>query len=294
MSPSAGCSRGARGWQLRGTPRARPAHPLSRLAHAAGHLLTLMAEPFKNLIGAGTVRDAAAHLRRAWPASTPPVLERRAWPASDSLEFKARAMQLLHRARSHAAGRLRARRRHHRSQPRRRRRCRGRPRWHWRSSDAGLRRLGPVAAGRVRRTARRCGDPARALALPACADAALHRRIRDPAVHRAAPGAELRHAGRLDERPERARAPARQRRQPAAAALGPAAAGVWSPTRRPRCRCCARCRTIRATYVRRSVANHLNDIAKDHPQLVRRWLRRPPAGSDAAAPRAAAATRAAA
>jgi 3-methyladenine DNA glycosylase AlkC len=27
-------------------------------------------------------------------------------------------------------------------------------------------------------------------------------------------------------------------------------------------------------YVRRSVANHLNDIAKDHPQLGAAWLER--------------------
>jgi len=27
-----------------------------------------------------------------------------------------------------------------------------------------------------------------------------------------------------------------------------------------------------SAYVRRSVANHLNDIAKDHPQLIVRWL----------------------
>src|SRR5690606_6245852 len=28
-----------------------------------------------------------------------------------------------------------------------------------------------------------------------------------------------------------------------------------------------------SAYVRRSVANHLNDIAKDHPELVARWVR---------------------
>jgi len=28
-----------------------------------------------------------------------------------------------------------------------------------------------------------------------------------------------------------------------------------------------------SAYVRRSVANHLNDIAKDHPQLIVQWLR---------------------
>ena len=35
-------------------------------------------------------------------------------------------------------------------------------------------------------------------------------------------------------------------------------------------------------YVRRSVANHLNDIAKDHPQLIAQWLQRhlPQAGAE--------------
>ena len=41
-------------------------------------------------------------------------------------------------------------------------------------------------------------------------------------------------------------------------------------------------------YVRRSVANHLNDIAKDHPALVADWLREHLPGAAADAPRAAA------
>ena len=42
-----------------------------------------------------------------------------------------------------------------------------------------------------------------------------------------------------------------------------------------------------SAYVRRSVANHLNDIAKDHPQLIVEWLAATPARRAAAAPRAA-------
>ncbi len=41
-------------------------------------------------------------------------------------------------------------------------------------------------------------------------------------------------------------------------------------------------------YVRRSVANHLNDIAKDHPQLIAQWLERHLPGASPAAPVAAA------
>jgi 3-methyladenine DNA glycosylase AlkC len=41
-------------------------------------------------------------------------------------------------------------------------------------------------------------------------------------------------------------------------------------------------------YVRRSVANHLNDIAKDHPALVAQWLHEHLPGATRAAARAAA------
>jgi hypothetical protein len=37
-----------------------------------------------------------------------------------------------------------------------------------------------------------------------------------------------------------------------------------------------------SAYVRRSVANHLNDIAKDHPDLVAAWVREHRAGASAA------------
>ena len=37
-----------------------------------------------------------------------------------------------------------------------------------------------------------------------------------------------------------------------------------------------------SAYVRRSVANHLNDIAKDHPELVASWVREHRAGASAA------------
>jgi len=46
----------------------------------------------------------------------------------------------------------------------------------------------------------------------------------------------------------------------------------WWPIRPRRCHCWPRCRTIRANTCR-SVANHLNDIAKDHPALVVAWVR---------------------
>ena len=58
---------------------------------------------------------------------------------------------------------------------------------------------------------------------------------------------------------------------------GASAFRPWWPTHRRPCPCCAP--LLRALqddssdYVRRSVANHLNDIAKDHPQIVAAWVR---------------------
>ena len=85
------------------------------------------------------------------------------------------------------------------------------------------------------------------------------------------PEADLRHAARLVRRPQRACAPPGQRRQPTAPALGPAAEGlVRDPS--PTLPLLRRLQDDPSAYVRRSVANHLNDIAKDHPQLIVQWL----------------------
>ena len=51
-------------------------------------------EPFKNLINAGTVQRAGQHLQRVWPAFDRRAFEHRAAHGLDALEFKARAMQL--------------------------------------------------------------------------------------------------------------------------------------------------------------------------------------------------------
>ena len=53
-----------------------------------------MAEAFKNLINADTVRSAATLLRRAWPAFDAARFEALALDGLDALEFKARAMHL--------------------------------------------------------------------------------------------------------------------------------------------------------------------------------------------------------
>ena len=53
-----------------------------------------MAEPFKNLINPGTVAEAGRHLQRAWPAFDRRRFESLAGTGLETLEFKARAMQL--------------------------------------------------------------------------------------------------------------------------------------------------------------------------------------------------------
>lgn len=53
-----------------------------------------MPEPFKNLINAGLVRACGQHLRRAWPGFDRRAFEARALPGLDGLEMKARAMHV--------------------------------------------------------------------------------------------------------------------------------------------------------------------------------------------------------
>ena len=53
-----------------------------------------MAEPFKNLINPALVRACGEHLQRAWPPFNRAAFERRALPGLGGLEMKARAMQV--------------------------------------------------------------------------------------------------------------------------------------------------------------------------------------------------------
>jgi hypothetical protein len=143
-----------------------------------------------------------------------------------------------------------------------------------------------VAGGRVHR-APRDRRPERALhALHALTQRfTAEFAIRPFIVH--PPGAGLRDAAALDAGPQRPCAPPGQRRQPPAPALGPAAEGLIadpSPTL-PLLRAL---QDDPSEYVRRSVANHLNDIAKDHPALVAHWLADHLPERIARAPRAAA------
>ena len=53
-----------------------------------------MPEAFKNLINPRTVGHAARHLQRAWPAFDRERFERLAGEGLETLEMKARAMQI--------------------------------------------------------------------------------------------------------------------------------------------------------------------------------------------------------
>ena len=147
-------------------------------------------------------------------------------------------------------------------------------------------RLGGVAAGRVRR-APRLDSPKRALqALHAMTQRfSAEWAIRPFIEHH--PDAHLRHAGRAGPRDPSAHvrrlvSEGSRPRLPWGLQLKALIADP-SPTL-PLLRAL---QDDPSEYVRRSVANHLNDIAKDHPGLVADWLERPPARCPAAAPRAA-------
>ena len=153
-----------------------------------------MAEAFKNLINADTVRSAAhAPAPRLAGASTRARFEALALDGLDALEFKARAMHLcaaleatLPEDFDRAAGIIEAAL----APP-----GEGEDLSTLRSGPAGLAGwvvwpLGEYrGAPRARLAAARAAGPARA-------DAAPHRRMGDPPLHRKPPRTGLRHAGR--------------------------------------------------------------------------------------------------
>ncbi len=228
-----------------------------------------MAEAFKNLINADTVRSAASHLRRAWPAFDAARFEALALDGLEALEFKARAMHLcaaleatLPEDFARAADVIEAAL----APP-----GEGDDLSALRSGPAGLAGwvVWPLGEYVVRRGQ---GSPQRALqtlhaltqrhsaewairpfieAHAELAFATLARWTADPSAH----------VRRLASEGSRPRLP-----------WGLQLKGLIrdpSPTL-PLLRAL---QDDPSEYVRRSVANHLNDIAKDHPQLIVQWLR---------------------
>ena len=227
-----------------------------------------MAEPFKNLLDARVVRDIAHHMRRAWPLFDAARFEATALGGLDALEMKARAMQIagaleatLPADFAHAAEVIEA--------------SLGPPGdgddlATLRSGDGGLAgwAVWPLCEFVVRRGLH-C--PERALrtlhaltqrftaewalrpfivAHPALCFATLQRWCTDPSAH----------VRRLVSEGSRPRLPWGLRLHSLVADPSPTL-----PLLRA-------LQDDGSEYVRRSVANHLNDIAKDHPAIVVQWL----------------------
>ncbi len=228
-----------------------------------------MAEPFKNLIDAAAVQAIAHHLQRAWPAFDAPGFGALALQGLDALELKARVLQVARALVAHlpadadrACGMLEA--------------SLGPP-----GEGDDLQGLRTSAAGLA-------GWPVwpltEAVALLAAASApergllalqAMTQRltaefaIRPFFVHHPAttfrtvgtwlahPSAHVR---RLVSEGSRPRLPWGLRLQALVADPSPTLPWLQVLQDDP------------SAYVRRSVANHLNDIAKDHPALVADWL----------------------
>jgi 3-methyladenine DNA glycosylase AlkC len=246
-----------------------------------------MPEPFKNLINADTVESAGHHLSRVWPAFERTRFERLAGHDLQALEMKERAMQIAAALQStlptdfdQAAALIEAALAPPVSPdaPASERR-----------TQAGLAgwivwSLGEYVARQV------VQEPARlargltalhALTQRFSAEFAIRPLIRD---HPAQVFDTLArwtddpspHVRRLVSEGSRPRLPWGLRLQRL----------IDDPS--PSLPLLARLQDDDSAYVRRSVANHLNDIAKDHPALVAGWLNRHLPGASAGAQRAAA------
>lgn len=228
-----------------------------------------MPEAFKNLINPGTVRDIGAQLARAWPAFDRKRFERLALSTLDTLEFKARAQHVCNALEAtlpdnfdHAAAVLEKS-----LAPVGTRRSTVAPD---EPTDAGLNgwavwplgeyvaRRGLESPERALRTLHALTQrftaewPVRAFieAHPALTFATLAAWTRDPSEH----------VRRLASEGSRPRLPWGLQLKKLIADPSPTLPLLLA------------LQDDESEYVRRSVANHLNDIAKDHPALVAEWL----------------------
>ncbi len=228
-----------------------------------------MAEAFKNLINADTVRAAATHLKRAWPKFDTRRFEALALQGLDGLELKARAMQLCASLEAtlpadfeQAAVIIEASLAPARGDE---------DLAALRSNDAGL--AGWVVWPLSEFVARRgLSEPHRGLRAlhaltqrftaewairpfieqhPDISFATLQRWCGDPSAH----------VRRLVSEGSRPRLPWGAQLKALIADPSPTLPLLRALQDDP------------SAYVRRSVANHLNDIAKDHPALIVEWLR---------------------
>lgn len=237
-----------------------------------------MAEAFKNLINARTVDLAGHHLHRVWPGFDRQRFAHHAATGLDALEFKARAMQLADALEatlptdfSRAAQVIEAS-----LAPPTPLDAQGEPEGlasgdAEAQADAGLRgwvvwSLAEYVARRGMDEVPRALDCLHALTQRFSAEFAIRPFIQrhpqavfavlDTWVHD--PSAHVR---RLVSEGSRPRLPWGLRLQALVADPAPTLPLLRALQDDP------------SAYVRRSVANHLNDIAKDHPELVADWLR---------------------
>lgn len=233
-----------------------------------------MPEPFKNLLNPALVRDAGAHLQRVWPAFDRLRFEKLALKGLAGLEMKARAMQIADALEAtlpddfaQAATIIEATLAP--APPA------GDDSFSARSGEHGLAgwigwplgefvaRRGVVDEAAARRafvalhalTQRFTGEFAirrLILAHPQLAFATLQRWTTDPSPH----------VRRLASEGSRPRLPWGLQLKPLVADPAPTAAILRALL------------DDDSEYVRRSVANHLNDIARDHPAVFADWLER--------------------
>jgi 3-methyladenine DNA glycosylase AlkC len=232
-----------------------------------------MAEAFKNLINTQTVASAGQHLQRVWPDFDRQLFEQHASHGLDALEFKARAMQLADAlqatlptnfadaaavleaslaapipldAKGEPAGLSEAQR------------------------DDGLSgwvvwSMGEFVARQGMADVPRALDCLHALTQRFSAEFAIRAFIQQhPSATLLTLGTWVNdpsaHVRRLVSEGSRPRLPWGLRLQ----------ALVADPT--PTLPLLRALQDDPSAYVRRSVANHLNDVAKDHPDLVARWV----------------------
>lgn len=240
-------------------------------------------EPFKNLIHPGTVQHAGEHLQRVWPGFDRDRFELLALQGLEALEFKARAMQLadaleatLPARFAEAAGLLQASLAaplplDERGEPvglAAAQQAQGLSGWVVWSMGEFVARRGmddlPTALACLHALTQRLSAEFAIRPFiqrhPEATLATLARWVDDPSAH----------VRRLVSEGSRPRLPWGLRLQSLVADPAPTLPLLRALQDDP------------SAYVRRSVANHLNDIAKDHPDLVADWVREHRTGAGAA------------
>ena len=214
-----------------------------------------MAEPLKNLINAQTVAAAASQLQAVWPAFDARSFKQLAQRDLESLEFKARALQLCTALQATLPGDFDAAAGHIEACLQGSDALQGWVLWPFGEfvARAGLtqpERALPVLHALTQRFTAEFAIRPFIVQHPALVFETLARWAQDPSEH----------VRRLASEGSRPRLPWGLRLQ----------ALVRDPT--PALPLLAALQDDPSEYVRRSVANHLNDIAKDHPDLVAAWL----------------------